>query len=143
MKRGHLIIILFFVGFTNGSLFAQSTSFQQSLLLAKQHHQKVLLYFSGSDWCGPCQRFKNNFIESSAFKAYAEAHLMVVNADFPRLKKNQLSAEQTNLNEALAEQYNPNGNFPCILLLDETGKVLKRWEALPNMDVDTFIKALD
>jgi thioredoxin-related protein len=109
---------------------------------ASSENKKVLLYFSGSDWCAPCMKFKKTFIQDETFKSFADAHLVIVNADFPRKKENKLSKELTEQNEMLAEKYNPNGSFPLILLLDSSGKVLKKWEGNPNVSVDEFIKAL-
>lgn len=64
------------------------------------------------------------------------------NADFPRKKTNALSKEQTAENEKLAEKYNPNGQFPLIILLDENGKIVTKWEELPNETVAEFIAKL-
>ncbi len=122
---------------------AQETkTLQNSLVKAKQEHKKVLLYFSGSDWCAPCIKFKKTFIQNEAFQSFASENLIVVNADFPRLKKNALSAEQTTENEKLADKYNANGIFPLVLVLDENGKILKKWEKLPEETIDTFLAQL-
>ncbi len=91
-------------------------------------HKMILLNFSGSDWCGPCIKLKKDVFESTDFEAFAAHNLVLVRADFPRQKKNQLPKEQVVLNEALAEQYNPKGSFPLTVLLDEKGKVVKEWE---------------
>jgi hypothetical protein len=48
-------------------------------------------------------------------------------ADFPRQKKNQLPKEKQELNDKLAEKYNPEGEFPYMVLLDAEGKVLRKW----------------
>lgn len=122
---------------------AQETkTLQNSLVKAKQEHKKVLLYFSGSDWCAPCIKFKKTFIQNEAFQSFASENLIVVNADFPRLKKNALSAEQTTENEKLADKYNANGIFPLVLVLDENGKILKKWKKLPEETIDTFLAQL-
>ncbi len=122
---------------------AQETkTLQNSLVKAKQEHKKVLLYFSGSDWCAPCIKFKKTFIQNEAFQSFASENLIVVNADFPRLKKNALSAEQTTENEKLADKYNANGIFPLVLVLDENGKILKKWEKIPDETIDTFLAQL-
>src|SRR5690349_11721501 len=95
---------------------------------AKQESSKsgknILVSFSGSDWCIPCIKMEKNVFESDAFNSYASENLVLVKADFPRLKKNQLSKEQTALNEKLAATYNPNGKFPLTVLVDQNGKVI-------------------
>ena len=59
-------------------------------------------------------------------------------ANFPRMKKNQLSKELVKRNEALADQYNPKGKFPFTLLLDENGKVLKTYDGFPGVSAEEF-----
>lgn len=106
---------------------------------AAEKHKLILINFSGSDWCGPCIRLRKEILESSTFENYAADHLILVRADFPRQKKNQLSKEQIKLNEALADKYNAEGKFPFTLLVDETGKVIKTWDGFPNETPDQFV----
>ncbi|MBS1600241.1 MAG: thioredoxin family protein [Bacteroidetes bacterium] len=106
--------------------------------IAKTQHKYILLNFSGSDWCGPCIRMHKEIFENDAFKKMADADLVLVNADFPRMKKNQLTKDQQKLNDAMAEQYNPKGKFPFTVLLNADGKVLKDWDGFPDETVDAF-----
>ncbi len=106
---------------------------------ASQKHKLILINFSGSDWCGPCIRLRKEILESGTFENYASDHLVLVRADFPRQKKNQLSKKQIKLNEALADKYNADGKFPFTLLVDENGKVLKSWDGFPNESPDQFV----
>ena len=125
-----------------------STAFAQTDILGAlksksiTENKNILIYFSGSDWCGPCIKFKNKFIETDVFKSYAENHLLVYNADFPRKKANQLSKEEISQNEKIADMYNPHGNFPFIVLVNSTGNILKQWDGLLNVSVEEFIKEL-
>src|SRR5689334_24906708 len=98
------------------------TDMNQAQAKAKESHKLIVLNFSGSDWCIPCIRLHKEVFDSESFGKFAETSLVLVNADFPRLKKNQLSKVQTKQNEALADRYNPQGVFPLTLLLDEQGK---------------------
>lgn len=91
---------------------------------AKESNKTVLIVFSGSDWCKPCIQLHKELFESVAFNDYAKSSLVLLKADFPYKKKNRLSKEQTAHNEALASQYNPNGEFPLGVFTDTTGKVL-------------------
>src|SRR5579872_6356966 len=92
--------------------------------LAEQQHKHILLNFSGSDWCGPCILLRKEIFDAPAFSAFADTALILVNADFPRMKKNQLSKDQQQLNEKLADRYNPQGKFPLTILMDEKGKII-------------------
>lgn len=109
---------------------------------AVRSHKLILLNFSGSDWCGPCIRMRKEIFGSSEFTAYAAENLILVQADFPRQKKNQLSHEQTVLNEQLADKYNPEGKFPLTLLINEHGGILKTWDGFPSMKPAQFVTDL-
>ncbi len=138
----HKFLIFIFLNISVLAFSQETKTLQNSINQAKQEHKKVLFFFSGSDWCSPCVKFKKTFIENEDFKAFAQNNLIVFNADFPRQKKNALSKEQTEENEKLAEKYNQNGLFPLIILLDENGKIIKQWEKLPTETVPEFIEKL-
>lgn len=110
---------------------------------AVKENKYILLNFSGSDWCAPCIKMKKEVFESEAFLTRADTQLVLVRADFPRSKKNQLSPEQVKHNEALAEKYNPLGKFPYTLLLDAKGSVIKEWDGYVFSSQDKFIAELD
>ncbi len=120
------------------SLSEWHTNFQDARQIAQKEHKHILLNFSGSDWCGPCILLRKNILDDAAFIKMADSALVLVNADFPRMKKNQLSKEQQQLNDQLADQYNPKGQFPLTLLLTAEGKVLKTWEGNPGIKPEEF-----
>lgn len=120
----------------------QMETFAQKLEKAKTEHKKVLLYFSGSDWCAPCIKFKKFIVNTEEFQNYASSNLVIYNADFPRLSKNKLAKEVEKENDGLADKYNNKGQFPLILLLDENGVVLKKWEEYPKESIAEFIEKL-
>src|SRR5258705_6861508 len=81
------------------------TDFNKAQQSAKSEHKLILLNFSGSDWCGPCIRMHKEIFEAGGFTEYANDHLILVNADFPRLKKHELSKDQQAKNDKLADKY--------------------------------------
>lgn len=121
-----------------------TTEWHHNLSEAQQIAQKekkyILLNFSGSDWCGPCIRMKTQIFNSDVFMSMADSELVLVNADFPRNKKNQPTAEQQKMNDEMADKYNPLGKFPFTLLLNERGAVLGTWEGLPDESPDRFVE---
>lgn len=106
--------------------------------LAMKEHKHILLNFSGSDWCGPCILLRKEVLDHAAFSQTADSLLVLVNADFPRMKKNQLSKDQQKLNDQMADQYNTKGEFPLTLLLNADGKVLRRWVGNPGLTAAQF-----
>ena len=118
------------------------TDFESAKQKAHKEHKYILLNFSGSDWCGPCIRMKDEIFETTEFKNYADSNLVLINADFPRAKKNQLGKEQQAKNDKLAEKYDPDGSFPFTVLMNEDGKVLNNWEGFPGKGAADFIKQI-
>lgn len=140
----NVLTSLILLAFTTLSAPTWQLDFKQAQAEATASHKHILLNFSGSDWCGPCIKLKKDVFESEAFTNYAENRLVLVRADFPRAAKNQLSKPQTAHNEALAERYNPEGNFPFTVLTDANGKVLKTWKGYPaGMTPQAFLQELD
>ena len=114
------------------------TDFEKAKEEAKSEHKYILLNFSGSDWCGPCIRMHKEIFESADFDEYSNEHLVLLNADFPRLKKHSLSSDQQKKNDQLADTYNKEGRFPLTLLLTADGKILKTWDGLPAVSAAGF-----
>ena len=131
------VILAFLLPFTI-TMSGWHNNLQEAQDIARKEHRYILLNFSGSDWCGPCIHMHKEIFGSAVFMQFADEKLVLMNADFPRQKKNQLPAKQQEINDALADKYNPKGNFPYTLLLDADGKVLKEWNGLPNMTAEAF-----
>lgn len=134
-----IISILLLFSFVNQSWL---TNWEEAQKKATEENKYILLNFSGSDWCAPCIKMKKEVFESEVFLSIAEQELVLVRADFPRSKKNQLSKEQIAHNEKLAEKYNPNGKFPLTLLVDVKGKVVKEWDGYAFASQDKFLAEL-
>ena len=119
-------IILFAFIFSASLSFAQNwtSSLEVAKTEAISSNKNILLVFSGSDWCAPCIKLDRTIFQTEVFKAEAELKWVLVKADFPKKKGNLLSAELTESNKKLAEKYNREGNFPLVVLLDATGKVI-------------------
>lgn len=135
--------VLLFGLFLQTSSPSWLTDFAKAKGEAQSSHKSLLLSFSGSDWCIPCIRMHKTIFESKAFETFAEKELVLVNADFPRLKKHQLSKDQQAQNNALAEQYNPSGKFPYTVLLNGDGAVIKTWDGYPEESPESFVQELN
>lgn len=135
-----VLIVSAFLSFALGAEWL--TDFEQAKKIASEKNECILLNFSGSDWCGPCIRMKKEIFESAEFKTFADEKLVLVNADFPRSKKHQLSKITEKQNETLADKYNPMGKFPFTLLLSKDGKVMKSWEGLPSLTPAEFVQEI-
>jgi FAD:protein FMN transferase len=84
---------------------------------AKTNNKTILLIFSGSDWCRSCMHFDKEILQNPDFISFADQQLVLLKCDFPQRKI--LPPDIIKQNEALAEKYNPDGDFPAILLLND------------------------
>jgi FAD:protein FMN transferase len=95
---------------------------QLAFQMASTQHKPIFLIFSGSDWCLPCIRFEKKILADTNFLNFAKQNLVMLRADFPQRKK--ISAEMIKQNEALADKYNPDGEFPKLVLLNPDESIL-------------------
>lgn len=139
MKKNVTVLFLFITSMS----FSQDWkyNFDEAKELAKKENKDIVLIFSGSDWCAPCIRLDKNIWQSEAFQNEAASQWILVKANFPRKKGNQLSEAQTEHNRNLAEKYNIEGNFPLVVLLDNTGKVLGKM-GFKNVSPEEYIKMI-
>lgn len=121
--KNTLLLLFVLTGFFGYSQDWKS-NFDEAKKEAVNENKNILLVFSGSDWCAPCIKLDNVVWKSEVFKSESEKNWVIYKADFPKKKANQLSVEQTESNNKLAEKYNRNGSFPLVILLDKTGKVI-------------------
>lgn len=115
--------------------------FEEAKQLANEENKNIILVFSGSDWCAPCIKLDRNIWQSEAFKKEANANWIIVKADFPRKKANQLEDSQTEKNRKLAEKYNVEGSFPLVVILDKSGKILSKM-GYKNVSPEEYIKMI-
>jgi protein disulfide-isomerase len=97
--------------------------YKAALATAAKENKKVLLDFTGSDWCGWCIRLKKETFDQPAFKDFADKNLVLVEVDFPQGKTlpNAVKAQ----NEGLQEKFQVQG-FPTLVLLSPDGKVIRQ-----------------
>ena len=50
--------------------------------------------------------------------------------------------QQQEMNNAMADQYNPKGKFPFTVLLNAEGKQLKDWDGFPDLKPEAFCEQI-
>ena len=118
-----IYVFLFLLSF---SLTAQNweTDWKVATQKSKNNNQKLILVFSGSDWCIPCIKLEKEIWEEKSFMAYALENYVLLRADFPKRKKNALSIQKQIHNDKLAERFNAGGYFPLVVVISPEEKVL-------------------
>jgi len=100
------------------------TNAETAIETAAKEEKKIILVFQGSDWCAPCIKLDREIWSTTEFQEAAKAHFIMLQADFPKKKKNRLSKELQTQNKQLAEKYNPKGHFPYVVVLNPQGNIL-------------------
>ena len=124
MHKIFIAAILTFLSITQAFAQEWQTNFTKAKELATKDNKLIILVFQGSDWCAPCMKLDREVWSTDTFKRYADDNYVMLQADFPRRKKNALSETQTKANALLAETYNNNGIFPLVVVLDNKGNIL-------------------
>lgn len=102
--------------------------------LAKSTKKPVLIFFTGSDWCGPCKMLVTDFFETDKFKKIAESEFVLYEADSPR-NRNLVTKSQVSDNNILKSKYDVS-TFPTIIIVDKNGKLLGKMKGY-NLMRDT------
>jgi|GEM_PF-3122875 len=83
---------------------------------AVSQEKNIAVYFSGSDWCSVCKKFKSETLNVPEIDSLLKNSFIYYTADFPQRTKLDKSIVQAN--ELLAEKLNPGGNFPLLVITD-------------------------
>jgi thioredoxin-related protein len=97
------------------------TSYEEAQKEAQAKHRLLVMDFTGSDWCGWCIMLDKEVFSKPEFKEYANKNLVLLELDFPRMKK--MPPETVAQNERLAMKYGIQG-FPTVVVFDSDGKPL-------------------
>jgi len=98
------------------------TDYSAAVTKAAAENKRILVNFSGSDWCHWCKVMDEEVLSRKAFKDYADEHLVLLVVDTPRTK---LPEDLARRNEALIRRFYIDG-FPTFVVLDGNGSELDR-----------------
>lgn len=91
-------------------------NWQKAQQEAKETGLPILLFMTGSDWCGYCVELKKEVFEDKVFQKFADQNLVLMVADFPKgIRQSKSLVEQ---NEKLEKQF-PISGYPTIFLVKE------------------------
>ncbi|MGI9551017.1 MAG: thioredoxin family protein [Aurantibacter sp.] len=107
------------------------TDYNIAIDRSKDNGKNLLVYFTGSDWCGPCIKLKKDLFKTDEFITISKEFNMLY-IDIPR-KKNILSGDQLKHNMALLPKLNKKGVFPHFTVLNSNEDILDEFSGY-NMD---------
>ena len=97
MKKIGLILLLVL-----GSIAVQAqelkweTNLEKATQVALKTKKPLLLFFTGSDWCGWCIRLQNEVLKTPEFSTWAKENVVLVEVDFPRRSPQQPEIQSQN-----------------------------------------------
>ena len=113
------------------------TDYKQALVQAAKEKKRLLLDFTGSDWCPYCVQMEKEVLTQPDFKVYAAHKLILVKLDFPR--KKQMPPAESEQNQKLQQEFAIEG-FPTYVLLDPAGTEMRRQVGYLEGGPKEFIK---
>jgi len=123
------LILLLFITFSFNS-FSQhiendwNTDMNSAIELSVKTGKPLMLFFTGSDWCGWCKKLVKEVFKTPEFNKWAKKNVVLVDIDFPRRTK--LSPELQKQNRELQQMFGVRG-YPTVWMVNpikgENGKV--------------------
>jgi len=111
-------ILLSTLLFISSSFFAQvekltwHTDLVKAIEISTKEKKPLMLFFTGSDWCGWCIRLQKEVFYKPEFIEWANDNVVLVDIDFPKNKSKQ-STELQQQNNLLQQQFGIQG-YPTI-----------------------------
>lgn len=126
----HLLIIvaLLFFKFTiaqeTDSIVKWEKDFTKAMKKAKKQKKPLLLFFTGSDWCGTCKMLVSDFFNSEKFLKTKAEKFVFYEVDEPK-NKDLITPQQRKDNLKLKSKYKVKG-LPVVLIVNGRGKEIGR-----------------
>lgn len=116
---------------------------ERAYALAAQQGKDVMLWFTGSDWCHPCQILEERVFKNEGYLKELGEKFVIVQLDMP--KKAKLEAAIMERNQLLKKRLHLQG-LPAVVLCDSKGRPYLE-ESTDNRDpkklVGLWLKDID
>jgi len=95
------------------------TDMNKALEISKKSKKPIMLFFTGSDWCGWCIRLQKEVLTTPEFAKWAKDNVVLVELDFPRRTPQQPEIQKQNaeLQQALGVR-----GYPTVWFVNATKK---------------------
>ena len=79
-----LLISIFTTAFVSAQELTWHTDMSKASDFAIKEKKPLLMFFTGSDWCGWCIRLQKEVFQTDEFKKWAHENVVLVELDFPK-----------------------------------------------------------
>ena len=95
------------------------TDINKAIKVSNKIKKPMLLFFTGSDWCGWCIRLQKEVLKTPEFAKWANENVVLVELDYPRRTEQSeaIKAQNAGLQQAFGIQ-----GFPTVWLATATQK---------------------
>ena len=124
---------IFLIGlFLIGSFAVQAqelkwhTDVKKAITISNKEKKPLLMFFTGSDWCGWCIRLQNEVLKTPEFTKWAKDNVILVELDYPR--RLPQTPELKNQNAELQQAFGIQG-FPTVYFVsaeDKEGRIKRQ-----------------
>lgn len=85
MKKVFIIVLLVVGSFAvQAQELKWETDIKKAITVSNNTKKPMLLFFTGSDWCGYCIRLQKDVLKTPEFQTWAAKNVVLVELDFPR-----------------------------------------------------------
>jgi len=114
-----LLTLLFILGSyaVEAQELVWNNNLKNSIEISNKTKKPLLLFFTGSDWCGWCIRLQTEVFKTPEFKKWANENVVLVELDFPR--RTVLAPEITEQNNQLQQFFAVQG-YPTVWFVNAT-----------------------
>ncbi|OCB75205.1 thioredoxin family protein [Flavobacterium crassostreae] len=108
-----LLLLVFGVQFAQSQELVWHTNVKEAIKISEKKKKPMLLFFTGSDWCGWCIRLQKEVLKTDTFAKWAKENVVLVELDYPRAIEQtpELKAQNSNLQMAFSIQGFPTIHF--------------------------------
>ena len=112
MKKVFIALVLVMGSFAmQAQELKWETDINKAIAASNKTKKPMLLFFTGSDWCGWCIRLQKEVLKTPEFKTWAAKNVVLVELDYPRSKPQ--SEVIKNQNNGLQQTFGIHG-FPTV-----------------------------
>lgn len=90
------------------------TNYEKAKELSIETQRPMVLFFTGTDWCGWCNKLEREVFDTPEFMGMINNKLIFVKLDFPM--KSKLDPATTRQNELLQKQFSVR-SYPTVIIL--------------------------
>jgi thioredoxin-related protein len=121
-----ILVAFFFIGLSvsQAQELKWHTNVKEAIKISNKEKKPLLLFFTGSDWCGWCIRLQNEVLKTPEFSNWAKKSVVLVELDYPRRapQSEEIKKQNSELQQAFGIQGYPTVYF-ANATVNKEGKV--------------------